>query len=64
MNIFSWIFQNETNQFALGKRIITRTLSRNYGSIFGHDLLEAFHQKCQLPIVIEASQLQFNIQKY
>lgn len=63
MNIFSCIFQDEINQYVLGKRTINGSILRKDGSICGHYSMEAFHQNCHLKVSIESSQLQVNIQK-
>jgi len=63
MNIFSCVFQDQKNEFVLGKRTLNGSLLKTDGSFCGHYSVEAFPQRCRVHISIESSKLQIDIKK-
>jgi len=63
MSIFSCVFQDQKNEFVLGKRTLNGSLLKMDGSVCGHYSVEAFPQRCRVHISIESSELQVDIRK-
>lgn len=63
MNIFDCIFQDQTNEFVVGKRSLHGSLLKMDGTVCGHYSVEAVNQGCHLRLSVESSELQVDIRK-